>query len=369
VGEYLYVKQGGDAVRHLFRVASSLDSLVIGEPQILGQLKDAFELARGVGTVGGALHRTIPRAIRCAKRVRTETSIGAGQVSVPSVAVDLARQIFSDLKKHTVVLIGSGDMSETVAKLLRAGGARLLVLGRNEQRVSELAAAVGGEPRAFGDLEASLIEADIVITSTSAPHHVVGYDLVHGLRRKRRGRSLFFVDLAVPRDVDPRIERIEGAFLYNIDDFSRVVSESHSVRRREAERAEVIIESEATGYDRWAEAARVTPTLVALRDRLRSALDVELDKSLRTKLKTLGPDERDALQKMLEAALNKMLHAPTARLREIAGDREFEGFRAEQLASALVELFSLDAESEPEAADEVSEPSLPSGRVAGTGGR
>jgi glutamyl-tRNA reductase len=302
--------------------------------------------------------------------VRTETAIGAGQVSVPSVAVDLARQIFGDFRKHTVLLIGSGEMSETVAKLLRNAGAPLVVLGRNEARVAELAKSVGGVPRAFKELEPALIESDIVITSTSAPHYVIEHELVHRTRRKRRGRNLFFVDLAVPRDVDPRVEREDGVFLYNVDDFSRVVAESHSGRQREAERAETIIEAEADGYDRWAEAARVTPTLVALRDRLRAALEAELDRSLRGKLKNLGPAEREAMQAMLEAALNKMLHAPTARLREIAGDREFEGFRAEQLASALTELFALDRESEPETAvDDESEPSLPAGRAAGTGGR
>ncbi len=359
VADHLYVHSAGAAVRHLFQVASSLDSLVLGEPQILGQVKDAFELARKAGTVGGALHRTVPRAIRAAKRVRTETAIGAGQVSVPSVAVDLSKQIFGELKRTTVLLIGSGEMAETVAKLLRHAGARLIVLGRNAARVAELAQAVGGEGRSLTELGPSLIEADVVITSTSSLEYVVGYDLVHGTRRKRRGRSLFFIDLAVPRDVDPRVEQVEGVFLYNIDDFSRVVAESHSTRRREAERAEQIVEAEAAGYDRWLEAARVTPTLVALRNRFRATLEAELDRSMRSKLKHLSTDDRAALEKMLEAALNKLLHEPSARLREIAGDREFEAFRTEQLSDALRELFALDEEpDENEAApdsDELSE--------------
>jgi glutamyl-tRNA reductase len=378
VSRHLYTHVGGSAVRHLFRVAASLDSLVLGEPQILGQVKDAFQVARAAGTLGPVLHRAVPRALRAAKRVRTETSIGAGLVSVPSVAVDLSRQIFGDLSRHTVVLIGSGEMAETVAKLLKGAGSRLMVVGRNRGRVAELATAVGGEPREWTDLSLSLIEADVVITSTSAQDYVVGYDHVHGHRRKRRGRSLFFIDLAVPRDVDPRVEQIEGVFLYNIDDFSRVVAETHSTRQREAERAEAIVEMEAAGYDRWADAARVTPTLVALRNRMRRALSGELDKSLRTKLKHLGPEERAALEKMVEAALNKMLHVPTTLMREIAADREDEAWRAEQLASALVELFALGAE--PDASgdeatnDETQDDAaigseLPRAPAAGTGGR
>jgi glutamyl-tRNA reductase len=351
VSSHLYTHVGGAAVRHLFRVAASLDSLVVGEPQILGQVKEAFQVARGAGTVGPILHRAVPRALRAAKRVRTETTIGAGQVSVPSVAVDLSRQIFGNLAKHTVVLIGSGEMAETVAKLLKSAGSRLLVVGRNQTRAAELAATVGGEPRGWESLALALVEADVVITSTSAPGYVVGYDHVHGHRRKRRGRSLFFIDLAVPRDVDPRVEQIEGVFLYNVDDFSRVVAETHSTRQREAERGEAIVEAEAAGYDRWADAARVTPTLVALRNRMRRALALELDKSLRTKLKHLGCEDRAALEKMTEAALNKLLHVPTTRMRELAADRDDESWRAEELASALVELFALGSEPEPASED------------------
>jgi glutamyl-tRNA reductase len=376
VGRHLYSHVGASGVRHLFRVAASLDSLVLGEPQILGQVKDAFQVARGAGTIGPILHRAVPRALRAAKRVRTETTIGAGQVSVPSVAVDLSRQIFGDLSRHSVVLIGSGEMAETVAKLLKNAGSRLLVVGRNQARVAELAASVGGEPRGWQDLALALIEADVVITSTSSRDYVVGYDHVHGHRRKRRGRSLFFIDLAVPRDVDPKVERIEGVFLYNIDDFSRVVADSRSTREREAERAEQIVEAEAAGYDRWADAARVTPTLVALRNRMRRALSAELDKSLRTKLKHLGSDERAALDLMKEAALNKMLHLPTTRMRELAAERLEESWRAEELASALVELFALGSEpGDDEAADDQTdhEPAidseLPRAPAAGSGGR
>jgi len=345
VKSHLYVHAGTDAVRHLFRVASSLDSIVQGEPQILGQLKQAFEAARAAGTVGGCLHRTVPRAIRAAKRVRTETALGAGQVSVPSVSVDLSRQIFGDLTGRTVVLLGSGEMAETVAKLLRNAGTRILVVGRNEARVSVLSAAVGGEPRRWSDLSAALVEADVVITSTSAPGFVVDYDAIASIRRKRRGRSLFFIDLAVPRDVDPRVEKIGEVFLYNIDDFERVVSETLSNRRREAEAAESIVLEETVGWERWAEAAQVTPVVVALRARVGRVLHGELERSLRGRLKHLGADERGALEAMLEAAMNKMLHSATVRLREVATDHD-EDYRVDQLVAGLTELFDLDSDIE-----------------------
>ncbi|MBI3202910.1 MAG: glutamyl-tRNA reductase [Myxococcales bacterium] len=353
VRQHLYVHEGVDAVRHLFRVASSLDSLVLGEPQILGQVKDAFETARVAGTIGGCLHRTVPRAIRAAKRVRTETQLGAGQISVPSVAVDLARQIFGDFRGKTVVLLGSGEMAETVAKLLKTAGTRLLVVGRNEARVGVLAAAVGGEPRGWADLSAALTEADVVITSTSAPGFVVDYDTIHGLRRKRRGRSLFFIDLAVPRDIDPKVESLSEVFLYNIDDFERVVGETRQSRAREAQHAERVVVEEMAGWERWAESTQVTPVVVALRARFSRLLHAELDKSLKGRLKHLGDEDRAALAIMLDAALNKLLHAPTAHLRQVVTDKDFESYRVEQLMNAVAELFELDAEP-------VSVPSTPS---------
>lgn len=377
VRPHLYVHEGMDAVRHLFRVAASLDSLVLGEPQILGQVKDAFETARVAGTIGGCLHRTVPRAIRAAKRVRTETQLGAGQVSVPSVSVDLARQIFGELRGRTVVLLGSGEMAETVAKLLKNAGTRLLVVGRNEARVGVLAAAVGGEPRGWTELAAALTEADVVITSTSAPGFVVDYDLISGIRKKRRGRNLFFIDLAVPRDVDPRVESLNEVFLYNIDDFERVVGETRQSRAREAEHAERIVVEEMAGWERWAETTQITPVVVALRARLGRYLHAELDKSLKNRLKHLGAEERAALETMLDAALNKMLHAPTAHLRHVVTDKDYESYRVEQLMSALTELFELDAEpqavsstpSRPPAATEAENAEQSERRATGTNGK
>ena len=351
IAPHLYAHVGGVAVRHLFRVAASLDSMVLGEPQILGQVKDAYELARMTGTVGPVLHRTLPRAIRAAKRVRTETAIGNGQVSVPSVAVDLTRQIFSDLTGHVALLVGSGEMAEAVARLLKVAGASIIVVGRTLANAESLANAVGGTARPWNALAQSITEADVVVTSTSAPHHVVDYDTVAAARKARKGRNQFFIDLAVPRDVDPRIEELDGEFLYNIDDLSKVVAETLSSRSREAASAEAIVGREAEGYDRWADAEQATPTIVLLRARLSAALQEELNRSLRGKLKHLTADDRASISKMLESSVNRLLHQPTIRLRHAALERSSDALSLEQLSSAVNELFAIDTDT-----DEASSP-------------
>jgi len=360
IAPHLYAHVGGAAVRHLFRVAASLDSMVLGEPQILGQVKEAYEVARKAGTVGSVLHRTLPRAIRAAKRVRTETAIGSGQVSVPSVAVDLTREIFGDLTGHSALLVGSGEMAEAVARLLKAGGAKVVVVGRTLSRAEELASSVGGSARPWSALQQSLVEADVVVSSTSAPHFVIDYEMVTQARRARRGKNQFFIDLAVPRDIEPRIETLDGEFLYNIDDLSKVVSETLSTRTREAASAEAIVGREAEGYDRWADAEQATPTIVQLRGRLSAALQEELSRSMRGKLKHLPEADRAAISKMLESAVNRLLHQPTIRLRQAALERASDGLSLEQLSNAVSELFAFDAEleavSSPENAPPESDP-------------
>jgi glutamyl-tRNA reductase len=341
VRDHLYRHSGGTAVRHLFRVAASLDSLVLGEPQILGQLKQAYDLARDERVLGPILNRTLPRAIRVAKRVRTETSIGSGQVSVPSVAVDLARQIFGDFTGRFVMLVGSGEMAEAAAKQLRGAGARVAVVGRNLERAQQVAEAVDGEGRPWAQLGATLAEADVVITSTSAKGYVIDYDTVAAARKKRRGENQFLIDLAVPRDIDPRVEKLDGIFLYNVDDLTAQVQQSLSARSREAERAEAIVVSEALGYDRWADAEQATPTVVALRARLRAALELELSRSLKGRLRHLPEEDRSALSKMVDASINRVLHGPTLKLRQAAVVRGAEALSLEQLTLALTELFEL----------------------------
>ncbi len=341
---HLFEHVGTAALRHLFRVAASLDSLVLGEPQILGQVKAALATARRAGTVGPRIDRAVARAIRAAKRVRTETALGAGQVGVPSVALELARQIFDSLAGRTVVLVGAGEMAECVARLLRSEQARVLVVGRNAERVAEVACSVGGEPRPWDALAATLVEADVVVASTAAARPVVDLDLVSNTRRQRRGRSQFFIDLAVPRAVAPEVDRLDGVFCYNVDDFSRLVADSRRGRAHEAEAAERIVSEEVDRLGRWFVGERATPVSVALRRHVRQSLEFELFRTLAGRLKHLGLEERHQLEVMLHAATKKICHAPTRKLRELAIDCAADGDRIDLLSDALIELFDLEAE-------------------------
>jgi glutamyl-tRNA reductase len=341
---HLYSHLGDQAVRHLFRVASSLDSLVMGEPQILGQVKSAYEAARRQGTIGAQLNRAVAHALRTAKRVRTETALGAGQVSVPSVAVDLARQIFGDLRDHRALLIGSGQMGEAAAKLLVAAGAHLGVMGRNRDRVAELAARMHGEPHGFEDLSDELSRVDVIVTTTSSPTHIVTREQVAQVRRKRRGKSLFLIDLAVPRDVDPTVGDLDAVFLYNVDDLSQIVADTLSTRQREAESAEQIVEGEARSYERAISAEQATPTIVTLRQQFGRILEAELERSLRGRLKHLGDEERDALQKMADSALNKLLHPATRHLRRLATAEDAE-VELDATVAVLRDVFALPSDS------------------------
>ena len=341
VRPHLYLRDARAGIEHLFRVASSLDSLVVGEPQILGQLKDAFTAARGAATVGPWLNRALEHAFRVAKRVRSETALGAGQVSIPTVAVDLAREIFSELKDHHVVLVGTGEMASLVASRLGRAGAHIAVVGRTLERAREVAQRLGAEPRAWDDFPALLATADIVVSSTSAPGYVVTQEQLAQARRQRHGRNLFLVDLAVPRDIDPRIAELDGVFLYNVDDLSQVADAALDDRLREAEKAGAIVAEETESYLRRTHAERITPTLVALRDRFRRALETELEHSLRGQRVPLEATYKAALQRALSAAVEKMLHAPTERLRAWAKDDHCGDWHTDLLVSAVEELFQL----------------------------
>ncbi len=340
---HLYAHLGPHGLKHLFRVAASLDSLVVGEPQILGQLKQAFELAQEVGTVGQALRRATTHAIRTAKRVRTETALGVGQVSVPSVAVDLTRRIFGELRGRKAALLGLGEMGQLVAKQLGSEGAELFALGRSPERVQALAAELNAKPRSMEQLEATLIEVDVLVAMTSAHSAVVDHDMVKSLRKQRRGRPLFLVDLSVPRNIDPRVNGLEDVFLYNIDDLSQIVAQTKSSRRGEADRAEQIVLEETKSFERSASAEQATPTVVALRRRLTRVLRAELDKSMRTKLRHLSKDDEEALERMLDAAVNKILHGATKRLREAASNPA-DAAALDVLVTTLTDLFDLDTD-------------------------
>jgi glutamyl-tRNA reductase len=327
---------GTEAVRHLFRVACSLDSLVVGEPQIVGQVKEALEAARQAGTIGRYLDRAVSRALHVAKRVRSETAIGAGMVSVSSVAVDLARQILGDLAAATVVLLGAGEMAEAAARLLVKEGSKLVVANRSIDRAKDLARAHAGEAMAWEDLDRALVLADVVIASTAAKTFVVTREMTVRAMKSRRGRSLFFIDIAVPRDVDPAVNNLDNVYLYDIDNLSQIVAESRRGRLSEADRAEALVRHELGGFEAWTATLDVTDTIVLLRTKVKAVVMAEVERSLSGRLKDLPASEREALQAMVDAVVNKLLHEPVTRIKAESG-----GSRGEDLASALRDLFDL----------------------------
>ena len=364
LGDHVYAHRGGAAVRHLFRVAASLDSMVVGEPQILGQLKAAFEAARTAGTVGALLDRAFSRAFAVGKRVRRETGIAQGAVSVSSVAADLARRIFGDLQGRSVLLVGAGKMGEAAARKLRRAGARLVVVNRSPERAEALARACGGVARSFEALASELVRADVVVTSTSSPRFVLTADTMPDVMRARRHRPLFLVDIAVPRDVDPRVGEVDGVFLYDVDDLQEVAEENRQARLVHVKDAERIVAEEVAAFERWRRSLVLTPTVVALRRRFSRVVRAELERTL-GRLDGLSERDRRALEKMADAIVNKLLHEPTRRLREGA-----EGGDGALLLEAARELFDLQrAEaSEAEGRAAASGAAAPSGSVlAGNG--
>lgn len=335
VDRYLYVHRGGDAVHHAFRVTASLDSMVVGEPQILGQVKDAFAAAEGVGTLGTVLGRCFTRAFAAAKRVRSETGIASGTVSVSSVAVDLARKIFGELRGRRVLLIGAGEMGEAAAKSLANQGSELVVVNRSPEKAEALAEACGGVARPYEQLTAELVRADVVITSTSSPRPILTTEVIGPVVKARKRRPIFLVDIAVPRDVDPRVSSLENVFLYDVDDLEKVAADNLAVRKREAEAAERIIAAEVEEFERWRRSLELTPTIKALRERFRETVRAELERTL-PRLGDLSPKERKSLDAMADAMVNKLLHRPVTELK-----RRAENGDGAALVDAAQSLFDL----------------------------
>jgi glutamyl-tRNA reductase len=342
-----YRHVGREAARHLFRVASGLDSMVLGEPQILGQVKDAFSVALAAGTVGSYLGRSFERSFGVAKRVRTETAIAAGNVSVSSIACDLAENIFGDLKDRRILLIGAGKMSEVAARSLTARGARLFVVNRSSERAESLAAACGGVARPLEALATELAEADVVISSTAKQDFVITYELMHGVCKLRKFRPLFIIDIAVPRDVDPRVDSLRNVFLYDMDDLQKVSRENLAARERAVAEAEQLIELELDELERWARSVELTPTIVALRERVRGVLRAELDKTF-PKL-DLPETERKKLEAMCEAMANKLLHQPLTELKQSQSSHD-----GSALVEAVQRLFKLEEQVRHSAASQVA---------------
>jgi glutamyl-tRNA reductase len=334
---HLYERSGADAVRHAFRVASSLDSMVVGEPQILGQVKEAFAAAESAGTAGALLSRCFQKAFAVAKRVRTETGIAAGSVSVSSVACELATQVFGELRGRRVALVGAGEMAEAAARHLGAEGAELVVVNRSPERAEALAREYGAQARTFEHLAAELTQADVVICSTASPRFVITRELMTGVVKARRHRLMLLVDIAVPRDVDPRVGEMENVFLYDVDQLQSVTSEHLAQRRREAEVAERIIGSEVDDFESWRRTLVLTPTITALRARFRAIVAAEVERGTR-RLSGLSDEDRRTLDRMVDAIVNKLLHHPLTELRR--GGEVGDGA---QLIAVARRLFDLDA--------------------------
>lgn len=336
MSDWLYERTGEEAVRHIFRVAASLDSMVLGEPQILGQVKDAYDAAISAGTMRSHLSRCMGRAFTVAKRVRTETHLGAGTVSISSVAVDLARRIFGDLRDSTVLLVGAGEMAEAAAKSLGKTARSIRVCNRSFERAANLAATFGGTAAPLDQLEAELAISDVVVTSTSSKSFVVTRELVKRVMKQRKGRTLFFIDIAVPRNVEPDVHKLDNVYVFNVDDLEQEVAENMKARQQEVAAAEAIVETELREWSTWARGLHVQPAVVALRAKTRAVLLAELERSLGSRLKHLGEGDRHALLQMMESATNKLLHAPTTRLKAAAASSD-----GTDLVDALVHLFDL----------------------------
>ena len=319
---FFYRYQQQEVVRHLFRVASSLDSMILGEPQILGQLKRAYALAHEAGGLNGSLKDIVSQALAVGRRVRRETALGSAAVSVSYAAVELAKKIFGSLEGRTIFVIGAGKMSELAAKhLLRSGASAIYVTNRTYERAVQLAAAFRGTAIAFEQLFEHLPKADIVISSTGAAGYVVNKEHVARILSARRNRPVFFVDIAVPRDIDPLVNELDNAFVYDIDDLGQVVEANKKQREREAVWAEEIVQEEVQKTMRRLASRDLVPTIVALEDRLNAIREGEVER-YNTQLGNLTPEQRQAVDALTRGIMNKILHGPITELKNGAGQPE-----------------------------------------------
>ncbi|MDR3741319.1 MAG: glutamyl-tRNA reductase [Terracidiphilus sp.] len=342
---HLYRHYGRDAVNHVFRVASSLDSMVVGESQILGQVKEAFAVARASGTVGSELEHLLQGAFSAAKRVRTETEIGSNSVSIASVGVELARKIFGSLQGRTVFLVGAGKMSELAARhLVQQGAGTILVTNRTMERARQLAEPFQGRVIPFEKLHDMAADADIIISSTSAPHAIFTREHGQQYMHRRRNRPMFFIDLAVPRDVDPAMNKVEGVFVYDIDDLQQVAASHIAERSREANDAETMVAAEVERFERRQRTVNVAPAIVSLQRQAEELRQSEL-KRMHARLGTLTDEQMAAVEALTRGLVNKFLHPPMQALKQAA--REDDPVRME----ALCETWSLPrtADDSPEA--------------------
>jgi glutamyl-tRNA reductase len=317
VSNYLYTFRNNDCIRHVFRVASSLDSMIVGEPQILGQIKNAYHTAMDAGTVGMHIGPMMNRAFVVAKKVRTETAIAESAVSISYAAVELARKIFGDLSGKSVMIIGASKMGELAAKHLKRNGVSgVLVTNRTFERAVEMAKVFEGAAIPFEQLDDHIDRADIVISSTGAPHFVITKPQAERIIRRRKNRPVFFIDIAVPRDIDPAVNDIDNLFLYDIDDLQQVVDENLKDRMSEAVRAETIVDTEVQAFCARLQSREIVPTIIGLQDAMEKVRRDEIER-YRKDLGSLTDGQHAALQRITQSMIKKILHSPIAELKDL----------------------------------------------------
>lgn len=341
---HLYSLRAAEAARHLLRVTAGLDSMILGEAEIQGQVKRAYELALVEGGTGPILNRLFRGALTAGGRARQETGISEKGVSIPSVAVELARRALGDLSDRRVLMVGAGETAELVAQALVARGVKtVFVANRHYDRAIGLAQRFEGSAVRFEDLPEQLLEADIVVSATNSPHHIVERDGLELVMRERQNRPLLAIDIAVPRDIEPACREIPGVSVHDIDDVQQIVERNTNGREAEARRAELIIEAELDRFDRWLASLEVVPTIAALRERGDEVVRRVMAEN-ESRWESLGEADRERMEAMAKAIASRLLHEPTVRLRRAAGNDD-----AYSYVSALRELFGLDVGTEPEA--------------------
>ncbi|HBH61232.1 MAG TPA: glutamyl-tRNA reductase [Nitrospiraceae bacterium] len=335
----LYIHKGPEAIRHMYRVAASLDSMVVGEPQILGQLKDAYDAALKNKTTGMYLNKLMRKSVSVAKRIRTETKIAESAVSISFAAVELAKKIFDDLATKSFMLIGAGEMAELAARhLINSGVKDVYVTNRTTARAEELAHEFHGKVILFDNFTLELRYTDIVICSTGAPHYILMKDQVHKIMKERRQKPMFIIDISVPRNIDPRINDLDNVYLYDVDNLQGIIDTNIQERAKEAEKAEQIVDEEIGSYLKWTAALTATPTIVALRNKAEEIRKDELEKTL----KKMGPLEEKtirAIEQLTSSIVNKLVHPPTAALKAEEEDKE-------QMLGIIQKLYNLEIESD-----------------------
>ncbi len=335
--KYFYSYRDEQAVEHLFRVSSSLDSMVLGEAQILGQVKDAYSTARALQSTGMVLNQLFEKAFNVAKKVREETGIAERGVSISSAAVELARKIFEDLENHSVMLVGTGEMAELAAKHLISYGVKTVyVASRTYERAEAMARGLNGSALSFDMFKEEMHRADIVITSTAAPTFIIKKEMVEQAIHKRKNKPIFFIDIAVPRDIEPEVNDLENVYLYDIDDLQTVVAANMKEREKEAENAMEIIQNEVTKFNNWVVSRDAVPTIVEMRKRADAIRQREVEKTLK-KMPHLSKEDVQSLEVMTQSIIEKVLHKPTINLKKQTQSQEGHVY-----LKAIRHLFHLD---------------------------